>query len=351
MVSSISFIGKGVCNMSPMLLFLYNLFLIIAYTSVIASLSDQFIEKKESYLIPIIVLYVFYLIDTIIIYLTNEFAGFATWYDVTFMSVPTVKTIIYLGTAFCLLQIWNKFVNGFFPPYQGIILILMGLWYLFIPMMENSPVKVWLYYIAYQIFTLSFSLLGLKKIGRESLSEPVKKILKTLLILTAVFSVFIAAEDSFVIFTVDIYSQNRIYIQDRNYCEDILRICYTAIILYTIYRSKLKITDDFSLGTAETEDNLNKPQAESASPLSPKTITDEEKKYIYAQSIHLTDREGEIFSLLIDDKNNQQISESLYISIGTVKTHIHNIFQKAGVAHRDELIQNYKRFFDNNNIY
>ena len=40
----------------------------------------------------------------------------------------------------------------------------------------------------------------------------------------------------------------------------------------------------------------------------------------------------------------QQISEELVVSIGTVKTHVHNIFQKVDVKKREELLRCFEEF-------
>ena len=50
----------------------------------------------------------------------------------------------------------------------------------------------------------------------------------------------------------------------------------------------------------------------------------------------LTDREVEILNLLALGMSNQKISESLYLSVGTVKTHVHRIISKLGVSDRTQ---------------
>lgn len=50
----------------------------------------------------------------------------------------------------------------------------------------------------------------------------------------------------------------------------------------------------------------------------------------------LTDRELETLNLLALGMTNQQISESLYLSVGTVKTHVHRIISKLGVSDRTQ---------------
>ena len=52
----------------------------------------------------------------------------------------------------------------------------------------------------------------------------------------------------------------------------------------------------------------------------------------------LTDREGEILEYIIIGKANKEISKLLFIQEGTVKNHLHNIYQKTNVSSRLELL-------------
>jgi NarL family two-component system response regulator LiaR len=53
----------------------------------------------------------------------------------------------------------------------------------------------------------------------------------------------------------------------------------------------------------------------------------------------LTERESEVLRCMVEGLNNQEISERLFISLGTVKFHISNIFQKLGVDSRVEAVK------------
>ncbi len=56
-------------------------------------------------------------------------------------------------------------------------------------------------------------------------------------------------------------------------------------------------------------------------------------------SLHnMSDREMEIINLILAGKSNKEIEEALFISIKTVKSHIYNIYKKAHVKSRFELI-------------
>ena len=57
-----------------------------------------------------------------------------------------------------------------------------------------------------------------------------------------------------------------------------------------------------------------------------------------AAGFHLTPREFEVLELLVEGLNNPEISARLYISLGTTRTHVSNIFNKLGVSNRAEAI-------------
>jgi DNA-binding CsgD family transcriptional regulator len=56
----------------------------------------------------------------------------------------------------------------------------------------------------------------------------------------------------------------------------------------------------------------------------------------------LSKREGEILELLLQGKENREIEELLFISIRTVKNHVHHIFRKMGVRSRAQLVRKIK---------
>jgi two-component system NarL family response regulator len=52
----------------------------------------------------------------------------------------------------------------------------------------------------------------------------------------------------------------------------------------------------------------------------------------------LTEREREILSLVAAEKSNSDIASQLYITVGTVRVHIHAILQKLGTSDRQEAV-------------
>lgn len=58
----------------------------------------------------------------------------------------------------------------------------------------------------------------------------------------------------------------------------------------------------------------------------------------FCSQYELTERETEILHLILAGKTNQEISEILYITVGTVKAHVHSIFGKLDVSRRSQLM-------------
>jgi DNA-binding CsgD family transcriptional regulator len=63
-------------------------------------------------------------------------------------------------------------------------------------------------------------------------------------------------------------------------------------------------------------------------------VTDE-----FIKRFAITAREKEIILLTAEGASNKQIGEKLFISAATVRNHLHNIFEKTGVANRVELLR------------
>ena len=54
---------------------------------------------------------------------------------------------------------------------------------------------------------------------------------------------------------------------------------------------------------------------------------------------HLTERECDVLACMVEGLNNNEIATRLVVSLGTVKFHISNIFQKLGVNSRVEAVK------------
>lgn len=60
-----------------------------------------------------------------------------------------------------------------------------------------------------------------------------------------------------------------------------------------------------------------------------------EKEKLIAAS--LSNQEKKVMHLILEDKSNKEIAETLFVSVSTIKTHINNLYKKLKVNSRDEL--------------
>ncbi|MBO0476686.1 helix-turn-helix transcriptional regulator [Vagococcus sp. DIV0080] len=289
--------------------FIYNILLIILYSfSMTFSLINYKKNNNRIYLIFFLLMLSF-LGDNIIIYMTEFLETFANSYNQLFMTLPIIKTIIFLTNhVFCLWCI-SFLGNKKIQPYQIGLLVVLVIWMMSIPFYMDSALNVWLYYLPNQLFLIYLGCYAfyLSK-QKDNLNN--KKILQFFGYLFVLSGICILLEDSYVIFNIDQYSNLKLKIYNRNISEDIFSTIMSSFII--IFCSKQENNKD---------DNLN--EIEELSQFS--------KKY------DLTQREQEVLALLLKHYSNQEIADELFLSIGTVKTHVHNIYVKLDINKRATL--------------
>ncbi len=70
-----------------------------------------------------------------------------------------------------------------------------------------------------------------------------------------------------------------------------------------------------------------------------KSENTEEKSILKAiEDFSLSEREAEVLRLIADGRSNNDISDQINVSLSTVKKHVYNIFNKAGVNSRAQLL-------------
>ena len=341
-------------------------------------------------------LFFVFIMDQMVILLTELVPSFAERYDQIFMTVPTWKTMIYVVSIACMLYLFEYRIRTGKIFAKAMLLFLCTFFQMFVPMMQDGALKVWVYYFPPQLYMFIFAFLGIKhmKAHKDELhlkdSPTVDNIYK-ILIFTLIFTIAIVLEDSYVIFNVDNYTGPETYIYNRNNCEDIFRIIL-AVFSSRIMLSVLKRNSASSVSSpaeadvgpifsaASYEESLLQKQnsgnadtdkaeevcedsgtavssAEVKSGVSeavrtgktvdstaPVSGRDSDKLNLFAEKYQLTEREKHIFELILSGLGNQEISEELTISLGTVKTHTHNIFSKLDVSRRSEAKRLYESF-------
>lgn len=302
-------------------IFIYNILLIVLYSVTLTFVINHFLKDRNKLFLAMMIFLSFFIFDNVIIYMTEFIHSFASSYDQSFMNVPLVKTTIFLANAYCSFWIVHQILKEKFKPLHYGIIAIMAAWMLLVPLMKNSAFEVWLYYLSNQLMLFylgSYSFYRYKK--SPDLSETTKYYLKRIAILCMVSAICILAEDTFVIFNVDQYTSLVVKIYNRNICEDIYSILACALMLRYFIR-------DYNLPIEVIEDNSQDEQCEA-----------------FCQHYQLTQREAEIFKLLLEHQTNQEIADTLFLSIGTVKTHVHNIFIKLEINKRNQIFSIYEKF-------
>ena len=64
------------------------------------------------------------------------------------------------------------------------------------------------------------------------------------------------------------------------------------------------------------------------------------KQELEQKVLFLSAQERKVFLLIIEGKSNKEIANQLFISLSTVKTHVHNILKKLNAIRRTEVINN-----------
>jgi DNA-binding CsgD family transcriptional regulator len=69
-----------------------------------------------------------------------------------------------------------------------------------------------------------------------------------------------------------------------------------------------------------------------------------EVEHAFAKSLKLTARETEVIGYLLKGRSIPYAAQAMFVTAGTVKTHVAHIYQKAGVNSRQQLLDLYEQY-------
>ena len=190
-----------------------------------------------------------------------------------------------------------------------------------------GPMHQWLYYTMRQAF-LVFVGLYIFWTARKSTQVELKARVNNQrkhLIIGAILVGCIVAEDFYNILIVPMSlapSWLQLYLSERNFSEHVFA-CYCAI-LRSIHSYQV-----LSIRMQEAPEEKN---------VSDLDRHIEEQMPFYRNAYKLSNRETEVMRLVVLGKSNQEIADELFLAVGTVKTHIHNILVKTEQQNRTTLI-------------
>ena len=114
----------------------------------------------------------------------------------------------------------------------------------------------------------------------------------------------------------------QLYLSERNFSENVFA-CYFAILLI-IYLLPRAFNPHAGGARRKNVSDLDRHI--------------EEQMPVYRNAYKLSNRETEVMRLVVLSKSNQEIADELFLAVGTVKTHIHNILVKTEQQNRTTLI-------------
>ncbi|GHU37321.1 helix-turn-helix transcriptional regulator [Bacilli bacterium] len=322
------------------LLIIYNIGLFILFTVVATLGIITYLQKKRPFFLTITFLFVFLIINNILIYLTEQIPWFSDGFDQIFMTTPSPKTILLVAHSVFLVLILDAALQAKIQTWQYLLVIAQTTVLLFVPMLPNNAFKVWIFYFTSEIVRIvlaTYGLYVLKNMNQEEYEKNASHIdiqisnsdlFRKLLIITIIMTVVIIIEDTIVIFFHDSYALDQVHMTNRSISEDLLAIIYASIAIG--YLTKDLIQPVFAGNVLDD-----------ACPAESLSITKQRK---FAHTYSMTSREIEVLMLLLENKSNLEISSELFISMGTVKSHIHNIFMKLDVTRRREVQNLYSEY-------
>ncbi len=161
--------------------------------------------------------------------------------------------------------------------------------------------------IVVSLVVLTFSIYMYRK-STDSKDSEHKKALKVL-------GILFASHSSIVLFVfLDYYSMKTIPAWILSYYGNVVNLIYNCIMIFWGFNYLN------SLSTKEM-------------PILVNNISFEQ----IASKYQISKRELEVVSLVCEGKSNQEIADILFISLGTVKNHLYNVYSKIGIKNRTQL--------------
>ena len=215
------------------LMFLYDILLLLLYTVPLTLGTVLYIQNKRRGYLYACILFISFIVDHVLLYMTEYIPWFFDLYNRMLLSVPTVKTLLYVVTLGSFLLIFSTFIKNTRVTFFWIGLALLMLFQLYTPMLADGPVKVWIYYFPAQLFMFCLGSFGIYTAKKEpdSLTDGSDGHFYRILVFCTVMAIAITLEDTVVIFHFDNYAPLKMDILNRSYTQDFLNI---VLSLYAV---------------------------------------------------------------------------------------------------------------------
>lgn len=279
----------------------------------------------------IFAIFLSYIIDNTIVFCTEIIPAFADIYDRMFLETPSIKTVCFIIRISSMLYLLNRVLPEFSLNAVVFFSALHAFSLICAPLISRPDWMVYFYYFFSQIIIIcvcTWALFRIRKSDHADLPEKQPNMMRVILYFLFM-TVLVLAEDTYVIFFVDVYTTNGLNIFNRNLSENLLFVGFAmGFIWYTV-----RFINTLAASAATDAGDVAAVQEQQFDPV-----------WQFASGFNLTERELEILRCVLNGKSQQEISHALVIALGTVKTHTHNIYSKAGASNRSQIIAMYQDF-------
>lgn len=251
----------------------------------------------------------------------------AEYYDIINPVARTIISTLLLGALWASALSWlDRFDLRRWLVPTGVFLAAQVLCVLALP---YGALRQFLYYTCRQVFMACMLAYAWRALPHEPSDRPWLLGAEKWLRWVVAGLVAIVAEDLLVIVVLDpLYVDSLpLYLAERNFAENILLLA----LAWLACKQALDVLQ-FRLRQPPAPS-----PAEEGAPDETFAHHRDERLPRYAEQHGLTAREREVLALVLENKSNTEMADELFLSVGTVKTHVHNIVKKTGAQDRDDL--------------
>lgn len=308
-------------NFLENILFAYNIVLTVFLTIALTGFYIVYMKSRKKGFLFLSLLYFFLIIDNSIIYISEFSRSFESLYETSDI-LYIVIDLVYLGIILATRLIISELFSDKFTAKEKqlcitvpIILILIS----FIAPFRVSEISIFI------AFFIALSYLVLKiykniKSDPDTFNETKSKRSKVLMFIIITLCILGSIESGFYFMSYlsDSYIDSAaVSLEYRNIAFDIIKLLILVIGIKNLYSSFENLFDEKNVHEKGTD----------------------EKLIDFCIKYSLTSRQKEIIQLIIEGYTNKEISMSLHITEGTVKTHIYNIFKKTDISSRNQMLK------------
>lgn len=318
-------------------IFFYSVLLIAVCAASISPAAILYLRTKEKQYLYLILLFGCYLVELAELHYI-VFVGLPTGLicpeELNHISYPALR--IGISAVILLLDLLLLFwITGRkWKNIYGLSVLPMLAVCIYLVFQHQTELVVWLFYSVRQFYRLGYCAWFAICLFQEENPKQRKEMDRYALPIFGIFllNICILLEDSLVISHIDFFLSDIPYISERNFSENFL---WMFLCIYSMGRCISKIYKAPAVSAVQAESAVVQPAVQTV----PVRSDPRDALPAFIETYKLTLREAEILRCMADHKSSAEICEELYISMGTVKTHTHNIYAKVNVNSKNELIR------------